>query len=124
MECIPISALRVGNHDQRIRVRASRVCHYRGGLEDGEVKEIRMVLIDEEVRNYAFPITCCTVLSHVSISVFRFSCSHGSFYFLALLLLAIFILLSAMYALQKNGVALLYFLSGLQGFPKPPVNKT
>jgi hypothetical protein len=51
MECVQVSALTVGQNGQCIRVRASRVCHYRGGLETGEVKAIRLVLIDSQVSN-------------------------------------------------------------------------
>jgi hypothetical protein len=56
MECIPLSALRRGYRNQCIHVRASRVWHYRGGLDTGEVKAIRMVLIDERVRSYVLAI--------------------------------------------------------------------
>jgi hypothetical protein len=51
MEYTPLSALRVGCHNQCIRARASRVWLHRGGVGDGEVKEMRMVLIDDKVRN-------------------------------------------------------------------------
>lgn len=46
MECIPILALRRGHHNQCVRVRVSRLWHYRGGLGAGEVKDIHMVLVD------------------------------------------------------------------------------
>lgn len=57
MTCLPLSSLIEGYHLQRIRVRTSRLWHHRGGLETGGVKDIRMVLVDEQVRNNSLSIT-------------------------------------------------------------------
>jgi len=56
LECISILALCKGHCNQCVRVRASRLWHYRDGLETrgsldtGEVKDIHMLIIDEPVK--------------------------------------------------------------------------
>lgn len=46
MEGVPLTDLVHAGQNPRIKVRASRVYHHRGGLEFGEVKDIRIVFID------------------------------------------------------------------------------
>ncbi|KAM0848721.1 hypothetical protein ACQ4PT_054208 [Festuca glaucescens] len=48
MEHVMLSALRIGRIQQCIYVRASRVCHHRGGLEPGDIEEIRLVFVDQQ----------------------------------------------------------------------------
>ncbi|KAM0887152.1 hypothetical protein ACQ4PT_029236 [Festuca glaucescens] len=48
MEHVMLSALRIGRIQQCIYVRASRVWHHRGGLEPGDIEEIRLVFVDQQ----------------------------------------------------------------------------
>ncbi|CAM0911466.1 unnamed protein product [Alopecurus aequalis] len=65
MDFIPLSALRIAGERQCVRVRASRVCHYRGGSEHDEVKEIRMVLIDEKGDSIYAVVPAALVGQHI-----------------------------------------------------------
>ncbi|KAM0840849.1 hypothetical protein ACQ4PT_059378 [Festuca glaucescens] len=62
-----ISQLLTGHHDQCISVRASRLWYYRGGLDTGEIKEIRMVLIDGQGDSIYATVPANLIATYISV---------------------------------------------------------
>src|SRR4051812_31187360 len=60
MSCVRLSQLHRGWHEQAVCARVSRMWHYRGGLENGPIKLMHMVLFDDDV--LATPLCSLTLI--------------------------------------------------------------